>query len=137
MPRNRKSRKIFPLEYGTFTRMKITSGPSSDECYVFALYFVAPDDLDEAERKILFTFNNCPMYAGEPPQEYAPNEFRRIYRQRLPFDRDCNPHRISEKVVKEALIEYHSGPRPVEYPVAKPNTRSSSGSVQKASRRSA
>lgn len=99
------SRKVFPIEYGTFTRMKIVAGPFSDDCYFFALYFIAPDNLDQKETNILFTFNDCAMYPGEVP-DFQPNEYRRFCREPLPLRE--NPHGISNETIQRALDDYHA-----------------------------
>lgn len=81
----KKSSRVFPSNYGTFTRIVVASGPyPPNNDFIYALYFTAPEPLDEEEWKILSTFNSCPIYVGEPLPTYAPGEYRRIYKGPLP-----------------------------------------------------
>ncbi len=96
------------MKQDTFTRMSIDAGPFDGNKYLYALYFIVvpPVSKKDEEELILFSLRYCAMYPGEPRQEYAPGEYRRIYRQALPAN-------LPEGTVQAALDEYNQRRRPI------------------------
>ena len=94
------------LQYDTFTRISIGAGPFEGDKYLYALYYESPFYATTGGEDILFSLRDCVMYPGEPKQEYARNEYRRIYRQPLPTN-------LAEGTVQAALDEYNQRRLPI------------------------